>query len=302
SAGAWPGPACYGRGGRLPTVSDADLVLGRLNPDNFAAGQIRLDRAAAERVVVERCLSGEEVSFIALSDGEQILPFATSKDYKRLGDGDTGPNTGGMGAHSPSGVLSPRDGTTVLEKILQPTIAGMAEENRRFVGVLYAGLMLTEEGPQVLEYNVRFGDPEAQVLMLRLENDLLPVLVDGAAGNFGAHRLRFRKEAAACVVLASAGYPTKASRGEVIEGLEAASAFPGVEIFHAATSEKDGQVLTAGGRVLNVCALGPRLVDALRRAYQAAGVLHWPGKIQRTDIGRRVLEASALRRGSLSES
>jgi phosphoribosylamine--glycine ligase len=252
--------------------------------------------AAGDRVVAERYLEGEEVSFIALSDGERILPFATSKDYKRVGEGDTGPNTGGMGAHSPSGVLSPADGSAILERILRPTVAALAEENRRFVGVLYAGVMLTAAGPMVLEFNVRFGDPEAQALMLRLEGDLLPVLASAAGGDFGGARLRFKKEASAAIVLASAGYPGKPVKGEFIEGLEAASALPGVEIFHAGTAERDGQLLTAGGRVLNVCATGPRLVDALRRAYAAAAEVRWPSKLLRTDIGRRVLEASAARR------
>ncbi len=254
--------------------------------------------AAADRVVVERCLEGEEVSFMALSDGERLLPCATSKDYKRLGEGDAGPNTGGMGSHSPSGVLSRADGSLVMEKILRPTLAGMAAENRRFTGVLYAGLMLTADGPKVLEFNARFGDPEAQALMLRVEGDLLPTLAAGAQGNFGSARLRFRREAAACLVLASAGYPAKPAKGEPIEGIEAASAHPGVEIFHAATAERDGQFLTAGGRVLNVCATGHRLVEALRRAYRAAAEIHWPSKVLRSDIGRRVLEASPGRRST----
>ncbi len=253
---------------------------------------------AADRVVVEEFVEGEEVSFIALSDGERILPCATSKDYKRLGDGDSGPNTGGMGAHSPSGVLSPADGPDVVERILRPTVAGLAAENRPFSGVLYAGLMLTPDGPKVLEYNVRFGDPEAQTLMLRLEGDLLPVLAAGAAGDFGSARLRFRRDAAACIVLASAGYPEKPVKGETIEGIEAASAQPGVEIFHAGTAERDGVLLTAGGRVLNVCAAGPRLAEALRRAYSAAAEIHWPSKLLRTDIGRRILELGASRRSA----
>ncbi len=254
--------------------------------------------AAAERVVVERCLEGEEVSFMALSDGARLLPCATSKDYKRLGEGDTGPNTGGMGAHSPSGVLSRADGALVMDQILRPALAGMAAENRPFSGVLYAGLMLTAEGPKVLEFNARFGDPEAQALMLRVEGDLLPILAAGARGNFGLARLRFRKEASACLVLASAGYPGKPVKGEVIEGIEAASAHPGVEIFHAGTAEREGQFLTNGGRVLNVCATGPRLVEALRRAYGAAAEIHWPSKVLRSDIGRRVLEATPSRRAS----
>jgi phosphoribosylamine--glycine ligase len=251
---------------------------------------------ASDRIVAEQYLEGEEVSFIALSDGERVLPFATSKDYKRVGEGDTGPNTGGMGAHSPSGVLSPADGSTILERILRPTVGALAKEHRRFVGVIYAGVMLTGEGPKVLEFNVRFGDPEAQALMLRLEGDLLPVLASAASGSFGSTRLRFRKEASAAIVLASAGYPGKPIKGELIEGLEAASAQPGVEIFHAGTAERDGQLLTAGGRVLNVCATGPRLIGALRRAYAAASEIQWPSKVMRSDIGRRVLEASAARR------
>lgn len=248
--------------------------------------------ASGDRLVVERFLQGEEVSFIALADGERVLPLATSKDYKRIGEGDTGPNTGGMGAHTPSGVVSPELAAEILETVVQPTVAGMAEENRPFRGVLYAGLILTGEGPRVLEYNVRFGDPEAQALLLRMEGDLLPVLAAGADGDFGAHRVRFGKTAAACIVLASSGYPGKAVKGEPIRGLDAARAQEDVEVFHAGTARApDGDALvTAGGRVLSVCARGERLVDALKRAYAAAAVIEWPGKVFRRDIGRRVLE------------
>jgi phosphoribosylamine---glycine ligase len=247
--------------------------------------------AAGDRVVVERCLHGEEISFMALADGERVLPLATSKDYKRLGEGDTGPNTGGMGAHSPSGVLPKGEGSRIVATILEPTVAGLAEENRPFVGVLYAGLMLTAEGPRVLEFNARFGDPEAQVLMLRLEDDLVPMLAAATAGGFPTTRLRFRKEAAACVVLASAGYPGRPVTGEVIEGLEVTAGMLGVEVFHAATAETAGRLTSAGGRVLDVCATGPLLVDALRRAYGAAAEISWPSKVYRPDVGRRVLEA-----------
>jgi phosphoribosylamine--glycine ligase len=166
----------------------------------------------------------------------------------------------------------------------------MAQENRRAAGVLYAGLMITARGPRVLEFNVRFGDPEAQALLMRLEDDLLPVLASGAAGAFAARRLRFRKEAAACVVLASRGYPEQPVRGEEIHGLERAAAIPGVEVFHAGTAEQDGRVLAVGGRVLNVCATAPQLVGALKRAYAAAAEIEWPGKVMRRDVGRRVLE------------
>ena len=246
--------------------------------------------AAADRVVVEEFQRGEEVSFIALSDGERLLPFATSKDYKRIGEGDRGPNTGGMGAHSPSGVLSSEASAEIMETVMRPAIAGMAAEERRLVGVLYAGLMVTPDGPRVLEFNVRFGDPEAQALLLRLEDDLLPVLASGAAGAFNTRRLRFRKEVGVCVVLASRDYPGTPVKGEEIQGLDLAATVPGVEIFHAGTVEQDGRVLTDGGRVLNVCATGRDLVAALRRAYAAAGEIDWPHRVLRRDIGRRVLE------------
>jgi phosphoribosylamine--glycine ligase len=245
---------------------------------------------AGDRVVVEKYLEGEEVSFIGLSDGERVLPLASSKDYKRIGEGDTGPNTGGMGAHSPAGVLGPEDGAWILDQVLRRTVAGMAAENRRFAGVLYAGLILTADGPRVLEFNVRFGDPETQPLMLRLEDDLLPVLAEAAAGRFTTQRLRFRQEVAACVVLASAPYPDRPEIGEPIAGLEAAAGHAGVVVFHAGTAERDGRVVTAGGRVLNVCASGGGLRDALRRAYEAAAEIEWPAKRVRGDIGRRLLE------------
>ncbi|MGH9362956.1 MAG: phosphoribosylamine--glycine ligase [Thermoanaerobaculia bacterium] len=250
--------------------------------------------AAGERVVVERYLEGEELSFLALSDGERLLPLATAKDYKRIGDGDTGPNTGGMGCHSPSGLVSAEAAAEVVEKVLQPAVAGMAEEARPFVGVLYAGLMLTAEGPRVLEFNARFGDPEAQPLLLRLEDDLLPILAAGASGGFTTPRLRFRQEAAACVVLASPGYPGKHETGEPIGGLERAAAVPGVELFHAGTAlDEDGTLVSSGGRVLDVCALGADLVEALQRAYAAVHRIDWPGKVFRRDIGRRVLAGAA---------
>jgi phosphoribosylamine--glycine ligase len=285
----------------LPVVLKADgLAAGKgvliaADAEEFEAALTTLFEerrfgASGERVVVEEYLTGEEVSFIALSDGERLLPLATSKDYKRLGEGDTGPNTGGMGAHSPSGVLSSEASAEIMETVMRPAIAGMAQENRRAAGVLYAGLMITARGPRVLEFNVRFGDPEAQALLMRLEDDLLPVLASGAAGAFAARRLRFRKEAAACVVLASRGYPEQPVRGEEIHGLERAAAIPGVEVFHAGTAEQDGRVLAVGGRVLNVCATAPQLVGALKRAYAAAAEIEWPGKVMRRDVGRRVLE------------
>lgn len=244
---------------------------------------------SADRVVVEQCLVGEEVSLIALSDGQRVLPLAAAKDYKRLGDGDSGPNTGGMGSHSPAGVLSADEAAAVLEQVLRPTVDGLAAENRPFRGFLYAGMMLTADGPRVLEFNARLGDPEAQVLLLRLEEDLLPLLAAGAEGAFGTSRLHFRKEAAACLVLASQGYPERPVTGEPIGGLDEAASVEGVALFHAATALDEGQVVSAGGRVLNVCATGANLAEALRRAYAAAAAVDWPSKILRHDIGRRVL-------------
>jgi phosphoribosylamine--glycine ligase len=247
---------------------------------------------SADRVVVEAFLAGEEVSFMALSDGERVLPLATARDYKRIGDGDTGPNTGGMGAHSPSGGLSAEAAAEAVETVLRPAVAGLADEGRPFVGVLYAGLILTPEGPRVLEFNARFGDPEAQVLMLRLEDDLLPILAAGAAGRFDARRLSFRREVAACVVLASPGYPGRPLQGEPIRGLDRAAAVPGVEIFHGGTSLAEGELVSAGGRVLSVCALAPDLAGALDRAYAAVDAIDWPGKVCRRDIGRALLGPS----------
>lgn len=251
--------------------------------------------AAGDRAVIEAFLDGEEVSFMALSDGERVLPLATAKDYKRIGDDDTGPNTGGMGSHSPAGVLPAEAGAEVLEKVVHAAVSGMAAEGRPFVGVVYAGLILTADGPRVLEFNARFGDPECQALLLRLEDDLLPVLASGARGSFDVRRLSFRKEASACLVLASPGYPGKPVTGEPIRNLDAAAAHPGVEIFHAGTAVSgggDGELISAGGRVLSVCAVDADLAGALRKAYTAAEEIDWPGKVYRRDIGRRVLAGS----------
>jgi phosphoribosylamine--glycine ligase len=252
---------------------------------------------AGDRVVVEPFLVGEEVSFIALSDGERLLPFATSRDYKRLGDGDAGPNTGGMGAHSPSHTLSAEQCADIMERVMRPAVAGLAGEGRTLVGVLYAGLMMTADGPRVLEFNARFGDPEAQALLLRVEDDLLPVLASGARGAFDTRRLRFKKASGACIVLASKGYPGTPVKGETITGLERAAAVPGVEVFHAGTGEQGERLVATGGRVLDVCATGLNLAEALRRAYAAAAEIHWPSKVLRHDIGRRVLEGLAARTG-----
>jgi len=292
------------RGFGFPVVLKADgLASGKgvVLPSNEAELEQALDLffgerrfgVAGDRVVVEQFIAGEEISFIALADGERLLPLATAKDYKRLGEDDSGPNTGGMGAHSPSGILTVEDATAILDQVMRPTLRALAAANRPFRGFLYAGLMLAADGPQVLEFNARLGDPEAQALLLRLEDDLLPILVEGAGSGFTCNRLHFRKEAAACVVLASAGYPERPVTGEPITGIAAAAAQPGVEVFHAGTARAGDAIVSHGGRVLNVCATGSNLQLALRRAYQAAGLIDWPSKILRNDIGRRVLTAFA---------
>lgn len=247
--------------------------------------------SSADRVIVEQCLAGEEVSLIALCDGRRVLPLATAKDYKRIGDADEGPNTGGMGAHSPSGVLPAAEAADVIERVMRPVVEGMAQESRMFTGFLYAGLMLTSEGPKVLEFNVRLGDPEAQPLLMRMSDDLLPALRQAAAGRFERTRFEFRREAAACVVLAAEGYPDAPVRGDQIFGLETAAGRPGVEVFHAGTKLEQEKLVTAGGRVLNVCATGGSLREALRGAYQAVADIRWRGQTYRSDIGRRVLES-----------
>ena len=285
----------------FPVVMKADgLAAGKgvVLPRNAAELKADLDvffderrfGNSANRVVVEGYLEGEEVSCMALCDGERILPLAPAKDYKRVGEGDTGPNTGGMGAHSPSGVLDTEAHGWILDRVLRPAVAGLARENRTFVGVLYAGVMLTADGPRVLEFNARFGDPEAQVVLMRLEDDLLPILASGARGAFTTSRLSFRREAAGCLVLASAGYPESPVKGEPIAGTEAASREDGVQVFHAGTGVHEGVLIANGGRVLDVCATGNTLREAMRRAYIASSRIEWPSKLLRRDIGRRVIE------------
>ncbi|MDH3745236.1 MAG: phosphoribosylamine--glycine ligase [Acidobacteriota bacterium] len=246
---------------------------------------------AGARLVVEEFLEGEEVSLMAVVDGQRFLPLATSKDYKRIGDDDQGPNTGGMGAHSPAGVLARGDAKKILDDVMQPVVAGMAAHGNPFRGFLYAGIILTPDGLRVLEFNVRLGDPEAQPLMMRMDEDLLPVLASGATGRFEKQRLDFQKAAAACIVLAAQGYPGSPVLGEPIEGIATASSREGVEVFHGGTRLEEGRLTTAGGRVLNVCATAPDLRGALQQAYQAAEEIRWSGKTFRSDIGRRVLMA-----------
>ena len=241
--------------------------------------------AAGLEIVVEDFLEGEEASFFALVDGKNALPLATAQDYKRLGEGDTGPNTGGMGACSPAPCLTPALEGVVMERIILPAVAAMEREGRPLKGVLYAGLMLTEAGPMLLEFNVRFGDPEAQVLMMRLMSDPLPALIAARDGVLKSVDLRWHAEHAVCVVMAAKGYPDEAERGSEIGGLDAAASDPKVKIFHAATRRDGERVLADGGRVLGVTALGADLTAARDRAYAAVDRIHWPEGFCRRDIG-----------------
>jgi len=245
-------------------------------------------KAGAE-VVIEEFLEGEEASFFALVDGEHVLPLATAQDHKRVGDGDTGPNTGGMGAYSPAHVMTPQLIRTTVDEIITPTVAAMAARGTPYKGVLYAGLIITREGPKLIEYNVRFGDPEAQVLMVRLRSDLLPALAATAAGTLDGIALKWNDEVALTVVMAANGYPGAPQTGTEIKGLEAAAAVEGVEIFHAGTKREDGRIIASGGRVLNVTARGRTVGEAKARAYTAVSRIDWPGGFCRSDIGWRAV-------------
>ena len=251
---------------------------------------------AGARVVVEELLEGEELSFFALTDGERICPLAAAQDHKAVFDDDRGPNTGGMGAYSPPPVLDATLARRILDGVIRPTVRAMAAEGRPYRGVLFAGLMLTAEGPKVLEYNVRHGDPECQTLVVRLAADLLPICRAVAEGQGLPETVAWRPEAAVCVVLASAGYPGSYPTGQPIAGLEAAGARPGVTVFHAGTARRDGRLVTAGGRVLGVTALGADIPAAIQAAYEAVGDIHFEGMHYRRDIGRRAL-ARLGRRG-----
>jgi phosphoribosylamine--glycine ligase len=252
---------------------------------------------AATRILIEEFLSGEEVSFLVITDGKKCVPLAPAKDYKKAFDGETGPNTGGMGAHSPAVILSGETAADIMRTIIMPTIQGMASEGRPYTGTLYAGLMLTPDGPKVLEYNCRFGDPETQVQMLRLEDDLADVMLKVARGNLGETKLNWKKEAAACVVIAVEGYPDEFTKGQevVIDPI----GDDGVTIFHAGTINKGGKMINVAGRVMSVCANAATLNEALAKAYEAAPKVRFAGARYRRDIGYRALEQ---RSGSLSRA
>jgi len=244
---------------------------------------------AGHRVVIEEFLTGEEASFIAMVDGRHILPLATSQDHKARDDGDTGPNTGGMGAYSPAPVVTPELHRRIMNEVMRPTVSGMAAEGRTFTGFLYAGLMIAADGtPRVLEFNVRFGDPETQPILLRLRSDLVELCQAALSGHLDRIEAEWDERAALGVVLAAGGYPGPYRKGDVIEGL------PPVDdntckVFHAGTADRDGQVVTSGGRVLCACALGNTIAEAQSRAYECTRRIHWQDVHYRTDIGYRAL-------------
>ncbi|MTW15029.1 phosphoribosylamine--glycine ligase [Rhodoplanes serenus] len=290
----------YVRERGAPIVVKADgLAAGKgvVVAQSVAEAEAAIDRMlggslgeAGASVVVEEFLAGEEASFFVLCDGETALPLASAQDHKRAFDFDQGPNTGGMGAYSPAPVMTPEITARTMDEIIRPTLTAMAAMGAPYRGVLFAGLMITAEGPKLIEYNVRFGDPECQVLMLRLMSDLVPALLATCDGQLKDFDLRWYPQSAITVVLAAKGYPGAYEKGTVIGGLRAAAEVDEVEIFHAGTAQRDdGAVIASGGRVLDVCAIGDTLATARGRAYEAVAAIQWPGGFWRTDIGAKGL-------------
>ncbi len=247
--------------------------------------------AAGESVVIEEFMTGEEVSYFCLVDGDKVLPFGSAQDHKRAFDGDEGPNTGGMGAYSPAPIFTPELEKRALDEIVRPTAKAMKTLGNPFRGILYAGLMLTPEGPKLVEYNVRFGDPECQVLMTRLKGDLLEILVAAVDGSLDKIKADWSSEPAITVVMATKGYPGEVSKGSEIRGLDKAGSVDGVTVFQAGTREENGVLQAAGGRVLNVTATGPDFTTARDRAYRAVDLIDWPEGFCRRDIGWRALKS-----------
>ena len=259
------------------TVAEAEAAIDMM----FGGG---LGQPAWE-IVIEDCLVGEEASFFALCDGETAIALASAQDHKRVGDGDKGPNTGGMGAYSPAPVMTEAMNKRVMEEIVLPTVRALKAIGAPYKGVLFAGLMITKDGPQLIEYNVRFGDPECQVMMLRLMSDLVPALMAACDGQLKNFDLRWYPDAALTVVMAAKGYPGAYEKGSVIDGLDDAAKVDGVEIFHAGTASDNGRIVSNGGRVLNVSARAPTVREAQKRAYEAVDRIKWPEGFCRRDIG-----------------
>jgi phosphoribosylamine--glycine ligase len=251
--------------------------------------------AAGGKLVVEEFLEGEEASFLAFTDGETVLPLPTSQDHKAIYDKDQGPNTGGMGAYSPAPVVNEKVHREVMEKVMIPAVRGMAREGRKYQGVLYAGLMIKEEKIKVLEFNARLGDPEAQPLLMRMKSDLVPVLEATIDGNLAEQEVKWEDRASVCVVIASGGYPGSYEKGKVVSGLQEAAKVRDTVVFHAGTTLKEGKVVTNGGRVLGVTALGSGIQEAIQRAYEAVAKISWEGAYYRKDIGQKALQRTGKR-------
>jgi phosphoribosylamine--glycine ligase len=258
-----------------------------------ALKEIMLDAAfgnAGEQVVIEEFLDGEEASFFAFTDGNNFLPLASSQDHKQVFDGDKGPNTGGMGAYSPAPVVTPALYDEIIDKVIKPTIQGMAEEGCPYTGILYAGLMIKNGDLKVLEFNARFGDPEAQPLLMRMKSDIVPVLLACAQGRLEEQTLEWHDKAAVCVVMASGGYPGSYEKGFEISGLEKAAEIDDLMVFHAGTQQKDGRFCNSGGRVLGVTGLGTTIAEAIEKAYSGVRTITWKEVRYRTDIGQKALK------------
>ncbi len=272
-----------GKGVIIAATEDEAIgaVTGMLSGDAFGS--------AGARVVIEEFLTGEEASFLAFTDGKQIVPLASAQDHKAVFDGDKGPNTGGMGAYSPAPVVTPPIHGKAMAEVMHPTVDGMAAEGRPYRGVLYAGLMIDGERVKTLEFNARFGDPECQPLLMRMKSDIVPVLMAVAAGNLNGIEIEWHDKAAVCVVMASQGYPGDYRKGDEIFGLEEAERIEDLVVFHAGTAFKDGKIVTNGGRVLGVTALGGTVQEAIDRAYRGAAAITWEGVHFRRDIGRKAI-------------
>jgi phosphoribosylamine--glycine ligase len=290
----------YVRSYGVPTVVKADgLAAGKgvVVAMSFEEAEDAIDMmiggglgAAGAEVVIEAFLEGEEASFFALCDGTRAIPFGTAQDHKRVFDGDKGPNTGGMGAYSPAAVLTPELQARVMREIIEPTLAGMKARGMPYTGILYAGLMLTKDGPQLIEYNARLGDPETQVLLPRLRSDLLPALLAACDGMLNSISLQWSDAAALTVVMAAKGYPGAVEKGSEVRGIDRAEELNDVIVFHAGTRQDGDRIVSSGGRVLNVTALGSTIAEAQKKAYEAVDRIDWPEGFCRHDIGWRAVE------------
>lgn len=290
----------YVQGKDFPLVIKADglaagkgvIICANKEEAKRALTQMMIEKIfgeAGKRVIIEEYLSGEEASFLAFTDGERILPLPSAQDHKPIYDGDRGPNTGGMGAYSPAPVVTDRVHKEVMEEIMMRTVRGMAAEGRKYQGVLYAGLMIKDGQAKVLEFNARFGDPETQPLLLRLKSDIIPILEAVIEGHLDQVAVEWDRRAAVCVVLAAQGYPGTYEKGKIISGLEEAVKVPNTYIFHAGTALKEGKIVTNGGRVLGVTALGDNIAEAINQAYKAVKKISWDGVYYRRDIGQKAL-------------